>query len=70
MPFLGMNEGKKITEAKLENGDIVVYDACSEKPNAYDPKNFKSIGKGVIHSVNGVEQPLYTQTMYFYAKLF
>lgn len=60
-----------LTKAKLENGKIVVYDACSNGPDAYDPGVFKFIGKGVVYSVNNVLQlPCpNTKVKYFYKKV-
>lgn len=60
---------KHITIAKLKDGKIVEYDACADKSNAYNPDNFKFIGRGIIHSVDGVKQSGNIQRCFF-VKLF
>lgn len=67
MPYLyrtGKYDGQIINEAKLDSGEIVVYDACSGKgPNAYDhwinddkKPIYEYIGDGIFYSHNGVIQ--------------
>lgn len=43
-------------KAKLNNGRVVDYYACSEDAFSYARCGFKFIGEGVIHSVNGILQ--------------
>lgn len=46
-----------IRTAKLDNGEIVEYDACSKNGmNAYDIKHFRYIGHGKIHAINNIAQ--------------
>ena len=40
--------------AKLENGDEVPYDLCSENNDSHP--NFKYIGFGAIWTINGINQ--------------
>ena len=68
MGFIDMNM-KKITTAKLNDGRIVEYNACADSPDAYDPNSFEFIGKGIIHTVNGVVQSG-DQQQCFFVKLF
>ncbi len=68
MGFMDMNT-KRITMAKLDDGRIVEYNACADLPDAYDPNNFKFIGKGIIYSVNNVMQNS-DQQQCFFVKLF
>lgn len=43
------------TYLALINGQLKPYDACGKRHD-YDPKVFRWIGRGVIHSINGVLQ--------------
>ena len=52
--YYGYREYK--TVCKLFNGNIVKYDACADKLDAYNPEVFHYIGKGIIHSIDGVVQ--------------
>lgn len=54
-----------ITKAKLNSGDIVVFDACANREDAYNPKDFRFIGWGVRYSVNGVVQVGNTKECFF-----
>lgn len=57
------------TKAKLNDGSIVEYDVCANSSDAYDPNNFRFIGRGIIYSVNNVVQKS-TKERCFYRKLF
>ena len=50
----------RITEAKLDNGDIVIYNLAGKvgEDLTVTYKNFIFIGNGVIHSCGGVEQKM------------
>ena len=51
----------------LKDGQLVKYDACSERFNDYDFSVFEYIGYGKIYSVNGsykVAQPC--KNLYFF----
>ena len=53
------------TLAKID-GKIVSYDACSSRgADDCDGDKFKYIGKGVIHSINGVIQPGLNEYFFF-----
>lgn len=57
-----------ITECKLNRSKkITEYDVYSSKRYSYNPVVFKYIGKGFIHSINGVIQN-FPQTYYFWVK--
>lgn len=51
-----MSKYGNVTTCKLDNGQIVEYDACSKKIDEYDPNVFRYIGDGIIWEVNGVIQ--------------
>ena len=58
-PMSGCKRLVVVTEAKLDNGDIRVYQACCDvdkKDTAYNPKDFLFIGYGIIYSVDGTVQ--------------
>ena len=58
----------KETKAKLDDGRIVLYDACDKTENAYNTKYFELIGHGVVYSVAGVKQSG-TLQRYFYKRI-
>ena len=45
-----------ITTCKLLSGEIVQYYACGQNPDDYDPEKFELIGRGIIWTVNGINQ--------------
>jgi len=56
-------------EARLEDGQIVEYDLADPSPDCeFARGKFELIGKGVIHSINGIPQEG-KRTLYFYKRL-
>jgi len=55
------------TKTKLDNGEIVHYQACSEKEAAYDRRYFLPIGRGIIYEIDRVRQN-FKDKMYFYRR--
>lgn len=53
--------------AKLDNGELVKYDAAALAKDAYSPDFFECIGHGVIHSINEVEQ-IGRDQLYFFKR--
>lgn len=63
------NSHDHYNRCKLDNSVIVYYDVASKDIDAYDPNNFRYIGKGVIYSHNCVLQNS-TRRLHFYQKRF
>ena len=55
--------------AKLDDGTVVPYDACDASRDApYSPDSLEYIGRGVIYTVNGVNQNS-TRPMHFWKRV-
>ncbi len=52
--------------AKLENGEDVQYDLCSENNEGHP--NFEYIGPGIIWTINGINQNSTTKRHFFKRK--
>jgi hypothetical protein len=51
-------EHRSKNKALLDNGQIVEYDLCHDKPVSYyvNPDKYEFLGKGIIYEVNGYKQ--------------
>lgn len=56
---------KTFTQAKLDDGTIVVYDVCGSSPDSYP--GFIYLGKGVVYAIDGIPQS-YTIKEHFFLK--
>ena len=61
-----MQENQTTVRLALIDGEQVCYDYCS--PDKDDLKGFL-LGKGTIHTINGVEQKCPTKEYYFYLRV-
>ena len=69
-PVDPLYDSRKTTKVcELEDGAICEYDVCdTHRYGDYDSKLFKYIGKGRIHSVNGVLQGFIKFNYYFWVR--